>query len=448
MRYSTLRNLCFAALAVCPAAAVAAADGTEIKEFHALDLSQVSVEGDDAFEYAAADVHARDADETAADYIVIFNKDTSHQKRSLHHDWLGDVMARTKKSVKAVSNCNSDVTTITNSIKGYLDSAAVQGYFGSFTPAVIDLIRGSEDIAIIEKDSHDTLSNYYYLQPSAPWGLGRISHKEFENNSNASPYLFDSAGGENTTIYILDSGVKASHAEFNGRVRWGANYIDDAEIDVVGHGTHVAGSAAGYSVGVSKFANIVSVKVIDADSRAAISNIVQGVSWIIDDHNKNPGQKSVINYSAVGSISEARTYAINQATAAGIMVVTAAGNVAADACSYGPADMSTSNDGVIAVGALNYTNTPASFSNFGACVSVFAPGVDILSCGNDTDTSYKNMSGTSMASPHVAGLASYFWSTNTSYSLSEVKDLIVNYNNDQIKNLDSSTPNRIAYNHL
>lgn len=441
---SNLNLLCVTALALFPTVHSAA---ISVTEFPAESLwKRDDVEISERSEYEAPVLEYR-SDEVHSNYIIIFKKDTSHSKRSLHHDWLSDVMAKTKSIVKAVSNCDSEVRTITNNIKGYLNTSAVQGYFGSFTPAVIEQIKASEDIEIIEKDSYDKVSDFVYLQSGAPWGLGRLSHKDFESSSDNSQYVFDSAAGANTTIYILDSGVKASHQDFTGRVRWGANYVDNLEVDVVGHGTHVAGSAAGYTVGVAKYANIVSVKVIDAKASAAISNIVQGISWIIEDHNNNPGQKSIINYSAVGSISDARTYAINQAISAGIMLVTAAGNSDVDACTKGPSDLGN-QDGVITVGALNYTNTPATFSNYGSCVSVYSPGVDVLSCGNDTDSQYKYMSGTSMACPYVSGLVSYFWSQNSSYSLSEVKDLVINYNNDKITGLDSASPNRIAYNHL
>lgn len=438
--------LCLSALTFVPSVH-ASSSAREVREFATLWKDSVPEISNEPESYDYAAIVDKRTDTKLSDYLIIFKKDLSVARRDLHHRWLNDAISRTHSFVEGIADSDKESDRIKNNIKGYLSTDTVQGYYGSFRSSVVEAIKSSNDVEIVEEDTYDKVSDFVYLQSNAPWGLGRVSHQVYESGTDDAEYLFDSAGGSNTTVYILDSGVKASHRDFTGRVRWGANYVDDMETDVVGHGTHVAGTAAGYSVGVSKFANIVSVKVIDANRQAAISVIVQGLAWIIDDHNSNPGQKSVINYSAVGQISEARTYAINQATAAGIMLVTAAGNTADDACSYGPSNLGN-QDGIIAVGALNYTNTPADFSNYGGCVSVYAPGVNTLSCGNDTDSSYILMSGTSMASPHVAGLASYFWSQNSSYSMADIKDMIVKYNQNEIQGLQSNTTNSIAYNHL
>lgn len=429
------------------------------------------------------------------DYIIIFDENTSHQKRSLHQQWLVNDLLKKRD----FNSDNSEITeeydvaaivddgqnfakrddseeydyiqlfeedkkkkmkkrrNIPAGIKGFFnqdkasDKHSINGYYGTFSDEEVEQIKSSGDVKIVERESYDQIqSNFVYVQYNTTWGLGRISHKTFDSplGTDDSTYVFGSQGGRDTTLYILDSGVREDHIEFTGRVRWGANYIDDKNNDAHGHGTHITGIAAGHNVGVAKFANIVAVKVIDSQRRAAISNIIKGVQWIIEDHKKHPNQKSIINYSAVGSISEARTHALQQAVDAGIMVVTAAGNAAADACQYGPANMAATSDGVISVAALNYTNTPAYFTNYGPCATVYAPGVSILSAANDTTSAYQYMSGTSMSSPFVAGLAAYFWSLNPQYTLSQVKDLIVNYNQGQVKNNLPNTANKIAYNHL
>lgn len=424
------------------------------------------------------------------DYIVIFDEKASHQKRSLHQQWLVNDVLKKREFTDEDSGITEeyDVAAIVDDdiakrdeeydyiqlfeegkrkkmkkrnipagIKGFFnqdqasDKHAINGYYGTFSEEEVEQIKSSGDVKIVERESYDQIqSNFVYIQYNTTWGLGRISHKTFDSplGTDDSTYVFGSQGGKDTTLYILDSGVREDHIEFTGRVRWGANYIDDKNNDAHGHGTHITGIAAGHNVGVAKFANIVAVKVIDSQRRAAISNIIKGVQWIIEDHKKNPNQRSVINYSAVGSISEARTHALQQAVDAGIMVVTAAGNSAADACQYGPANMAATSDGVISVAALNYTNTPAYFTNYGPCATVYAPGVSILSAANDTTSAYQYMSGTSMSSPFVAGLAAYFWSLNPQYTLSQVKDLIINYNQDQIKGNLPNTANKIAYNHL
>ncbi|KAF5098207.1 hypothetical protein DV451_003486 [Geotrichum candidum] len=419
-------------------------------------------DGSDAID-AASSVNTEDDD----NYIVIFKQSSSLKARdSLVKE---NFVERTRSflqdltSKSFVSTCKTPAglaQSIEENIHGYINNTAIQGYYGKFSAAAVEAMRQSEHVAVVEKESFDRITeNFVYLQGNAPWGLARISHQDYSvdpltgmppTEGDNENYVFLSSGGANTTIYVLDSGVNAEHNEFTGRVRWGANFVDDSETDGVGHGSHVAGIAAGYSVGVAKYANVVSVKVIDSNSRAPISRIIQGISWIIDDHNKNPGQRSIINYSAVGAISDARSYAVQQATDAGILLVTAAGNSAADACKYGPADMAPSNNGVITVGASNYTDTGASFSNYGSCVTVYAPGVSILSVTNDSTTGYKYMSGTSMASPFVAGLASYFWSQDDKqdYTSAQVRDLISNYNDGKLSDLPEGSPNKLAYNHL
>lgn len=366
-----------------------------------------------------------------SDVIVIFRRDTPLHKREAHKAGLSD------------------------HIHEHIEDSAIQGYYGKFNESMIDRLKSDDHIEIVERDSYDYLNQFVYLQPNAPWGLARISHKSLAATNGASngDYLFGATAGKGTVIYVIDSGVADKHREFTGRLRQGANMVttEDSQ-DYVGHGTHVAGIAAGYSVGVAKFANIVSVKVIDKDRRASVSKIVQAISWVIDDHNKNPGQRSVINYSAVGSISQARAYAVQQAIASGVMVVTAAGNSNDDACRYGPADMSqTLPQGVITVGASNYTDMPAQFSNYGPCVDVFAPGVDIISASNELtpdNGGYRMMSGTSMASPYVAGLVSYFWSENLDRSMQDVKDLVIGSNQGSMQNLPGNTVNRLASNNV
>lgn len=444
MLYSKVNFLWFASLAVLSSVSF----GHQIPEHSHVDesLSPRSHPEVEPEHYDRLAVLDERATKEPDNYIVLFKKGLSRTKRDSHHRWLNSAFLKTHDFVADIAANKTEYVKITNNIKGYLDSKHLQGYYGTFRPSTVAAIKQSDDVAVVEKDSYDRISEFLYVQQPAPWGLGRLSHKIFESSDDNSSYVFSSEATSNTTIYILDSGVQASHIDFTDRVRWGADFVNNDHTDVVGHGTHVAGTAAGYTVGVSKYANIVAVKVIDDDRKAAISKIVQGISWIIEDHNKNPGQKSIINYSAVGALSEARDYAIKQANAEGILLVTAAGNSADDACKYGPANLSN-DDGVISVGAINSTNVPADFSNFGSCVSVYAPGVNVWSCANtDTNEDFMYLSGTSMASPHVAGLVSYFWAKNPSLTMAQVKNLVTNSNNNQILNIPSGTRNCLAFN--
>jgi cerevisin len=390
----------------------------------------------------------RDYDTAAAahdNYIVLFNREASLQKRDDHHKWLKEMMDKPKPINSSFS------INITNAIHGYLNFSSHHGYYGRFPKDVIEQIRSrGKGVAIVERDSFDKGADYTSVQYDAPWGLNRISHKEYTGNgvvNHDSTYVFNSKDGSNTTIYIVDSGIRDDHIEFNNRIRYGPNYIDNSNSDAQGHGTAIAGIAAGFNTGVAKYANIVSLKVMDSQKRVAISSTIQAIEWIIEDHKKNPGQRSIINYSATGSISEARNAAIKEAVSAGILFVTAAGNSNANACNYGPAQLGN-EQGVITVAATNANNHIADFSNFGSCVSVFAPGVDIFTSSSDSSSSYQTISGTSMSSPFVAGLASYFWSINPDYTISQIKNLIINNNNGQVQSINNDTPNKLAYNLL
>jgi cerevisin len=288
---------------------------------------------------------------------------------------------------------------------------------------------------------------FIYEQLDADWGLSRISHLlDTYGTATQSQYLFQPEAGQNSTIYILDTGVRITHRELVGRAQWGANFANDIDEDENGHGTHVAGIAAGSDVGVAKYANIVAVKVLNKNQTGTLSNFIKGLSWIIDDVKSRPNTRAIINYSAVGEVSDARAQALQEVVDAGILFVGASGNSDTDACSFGPP-----NDvrvGHITAAALNFTDEPAAFTNYGPCVQVFAPGVNIRSSLNTSDDAYGIMSGSSMAAPHVAGLAAYFWSINGSLSLSDITSMITEGNQGRIINAFPDTVNKIAYNRV
>lgn len=375
--------------------------------------------------------------EDSDNYIVLFHDHLSSaiQKRDTHHEWV-------KRMIDVEKDTGSKV-------EGHLQvGKKLSGYHGKFTNAQIEKIKRSPEVAIVERDSDEIIQAVAFLQQDeTPWGLSRISHKENTYLENKpSEYKFQPGNNNNTVVYVLDTGVRMEHKEFKDRIRWGVNLANDKDEDENGHGTHVAGVSAGHSVGVAKDAHIVSVKILDANQRGSLSNFIKGVHWIIDDHQKNPDQRSVINYSAVGEISDSRNKAIDEAVDAGILFVGAAGNKGDDACKYGPPSNNRDKTGQMVVAALNYTDRPADFSNYGECVDVYAPGVDIRSSVKDGPDSYGTMSGSSMASPHVAGLAAYYWSQNHDYSLEDVVDRIVNSNQGKIRDPRPNSPNKIAYN--
>lgn len=385
----------------------------------------------------ANDLFSRDTADELTDVVVVYNKHKDHSqnlsKRTEHIDLIESLVAENDGS----------------GIKGHFTvGRSTAGYHGRFTQRMIKIIRDSPEIATVEPDSIERIQGaFIYEQRNASWGLSRISHLDNTYGTDEEKqYLFEDSAGKNTTIYVLDTGVRLSHREFAGRARWGANFANDMDEDENGHGTHVAGIAAGSDVGVAKYANVVAVKILDKNQTGTLSNFLKGMSWIIDDVKKHPETKAIINYSAVGEISDARDQALQEVLDAGILFIGAAGNSDTDACTVGPP-----NDrkvGQITVGALNYTDEPAAFTNYGECVQVSAPGVEIRSSINDGDDAYGIMSGSSMAAPHVAGLGAYFWSLNSSLSLADISSKIIDGNGGRITADLRGTANKIAYNHV
>lgn len=298
-------------------------------------------------------------------------------------------------------------------------------------------------------------------QSGAPWGLARLSHRHYTYNPDASVFYSDPnnaynydlpslSGGPptNVTVYMLDSGIDINHEQFQGRASWGTSFVDGEGFqDLNGHGTHLSGIAVGNTMGVARAAYVVAVKVLDSQLSGSVGHFSDAVDWVIDHHSKNSySTHAVINYSAAGEISDTRAQAIARAIAAGIFVVTPAGNDNADACNYGPANTGGGRGGQAVVGALNYTNTPASFSNYGRCVDVFAPGVSIESSIPESTTSYGYMDGTSNAAAFVSGLVAYMWGLDPSLSLNDLSSLLSTANPSQVQGNYGGTTGSIIYN--
>ncbi|KFZ17178.1 hypothetical protein V501_01875 [Pseudogymnoascus sp. VKM F-4519 (FW-2642)] len=268
----------------------------------------------------------------------------------------------------------------------------------------VNRISQSPHVAYVDKDVK--VSAYdLSVRIGAPWGLDRISHRN-GTSPGLEEYTYDSSAGEGTTIYIIDTGVYIEHVEFEGRATFGANFIPGSpDTDEDGHGTHVAGIAAGASFGVASKAKIIAVRVLDANGDGKGSDVLAGMQWAAEDAGKkNQTAKAVINMSLGADYSEAFNKATEAIIAKGIVVVAAAGNEDANASGVSPA----STVDAITVGATYRNDTRAKFSNWGVALDVFAPGVDILSAWIGGKDANKTISGTSMACPHVAGLAAYF----------------------------------------
>lgn len=268
------------------------------------------------------------------------------------------------------------------------------------------------EISVVEQK---TMIQSFAQKAGAPWGLQRISS---EAGASGNPqgqdftYSFDDESlGAGVDIYVLDTGVRTTHAVFTGRGSQGFT-ATGSEVDGDGHGTHCAGTAGGAKFGVAQGANIIAVKVLGDDGSGSSSDTIQGMDWVIQNHNKRKSQPgfvgSVMSMSwGLQGTANAVDEVIQGASEAGIHVSVAAGNDGIDACGSTPAHLGGANSNVVTVGSVNIQNRVSSFSNIGKCVDIYAPGEQILSAWSTGDTIINFLSGTSMACPHNTGVMAY-----------------------------------------
>lgn len=272
-------------------------------------------------------------------------------------------------------------------------------------------------VAYVERDSivHTMEAE---TESNAPWGLSRISHRPGLTLGTVGKYLYSEDGGEGVDVYVIDTGTNVEHVDFEGRAHWGKTIPpNDVDEDGNGHGTHCSGTIAGKKYGVAKKANVYAVKVLKTNGSGSMSDVVKGVEWAAVRHadqvaaaKKGKGKKgfkgSAANMSLGGGKSTTLDLAVNAAVDAGIHFAVAAGNDNADSCSYSPAGAKNA----VTVGASTILDERAYFSNYGKCNDIFAPGLNIQSAWKGGKYATKTISGTSMASPHIAGLLAYFLS--------------------------------------
>ncbi|KAI8353109.1 cuticle-degrading serine protease, partial [Mortierella sp. GBAus27b] len=276
---------------------------------------------------------------------------------------------------------------------------SIPGFHAQLSPEALKELKSNPDVAYIEQDAIVRINAQQANPPS--WGLTRVGEKELNVKL---PYSFPDAAGEGITAYVVDTGVFAGHSDFGGRAKMGANMVDNNDTDGNGHGTHVSGTIGGSKYGVAKKVQIVGVKVLGADGSGATTGVVKGMDWVVQ--NAKPG-KSVVNMSLGGGKSQAIDQAAGRLFKANIPLIAAAGNDEnVDACDGSPSGAPN----VFTVAASDITDTTASFTSFGKCVEIFAPGVNITSAWIGGAGAQKSISGTSMATPHVVGVAALYLS--------------------------------------
>jgi len=283
-----------------------------------------------------------------------------------------------------------------------VDGSVLKNKDGS-TISILDAARARSDIEFIEEDQVFK-TTAVETQTNAPWGLQRVSSSAplpagSRANALTFTYSFESTAGQGVDVYVVDTGINTEHQSFGGRASFGFAAQGLPEVDDQGHGTHCAGTIASKDFGVAKAVNVIAVKVLGADGSGATSDIVSGIQFAMQSAAAS-GKPSVISMSLGGGVSRALDNAVTAATTAGMHVVVAAGNEAADANTSSPARAPS----VITVGASTIDDSVASFSNFGAGVDIFAPGQQVISTFIGSTTARQILSGTSMACPHVAGM--------------------------------------------
>jgi len=353
---------------------------------------------------------AANPDNVIQDQYIVVYKDAALAK--------GGMALNANAMKSAVDNASAQLAKSMNVSVQKKFSAALRGAVFEMDEKTAAKMAKHPLVDFIEPDQRVTLNA---TQNNATWGLDRVDQR---SGSLDSQYTYNTTAS-NVNVYILDTGVN-NHSDFGGRVSSGYDFIDNDNntSDCQGHGTHVAGTVASATYGVAKGADVIGVRVLDCQGSGSYSGIISGIDWVAQNHVK----PAVANMSLGGGASSSVDNATNNLVSAGVVTVVAAGNDNSNACNYSPARATNA----ITVGSTTSSDSRSSFSNYGSCVDIFAPGSNITSTSMNGGS--QTMSGTSMASPHVAGVAALYLANNPNATPSQVEQALE----------DNATPNAIS----
>lgn len=333
-------------------------------------------------------------------YIVVFKQHVPEEVCQAHCEW-----AHSTHTEAAALRAESDGPEITG-VGEKFAFESLNGYVGSFDESLKNEVEAREEVDYVEPD-YVVYASTTVTQKNVPsWGLARMSSPK--KLANPLPkdlaYQYDSTAGAGCYAYIIDTGILTTHVDFEGRASWGTNTVPGStNTDKAGHGTHVAGTVGSKTYGMAKKCKLIAVKVLGDNGSGTTAGVIKGVEWAVSNAKaKGWIKKSCGNMSLGGGKSLALNAAVAQAVRAGMVMCVAAGNSNQDAANFSPA----SEPLAYTIGSIDPTDTKSSFSNYGKVVDLFAPGRNITSCWIQPDNKGTNtISGTSMATPHVCGLA-------------------------------------------
>jgi subtilisin family serine protease len=378
----------------------------------ALALMPVTAEQDDKPKF-----HKKNRDAILNNYIVVLDQDATGRA----------------EDAAATDAQAADLAAAYGAVKKHVYKHALRGFSAEMSEAQALSLSEDPRVSFVEEDSVMWTT---VTQSNPPWGLDRLGQRDLPLN-RAYSYTTTGSG---VNAYIIDTGIRRTHTQFGGRAVVGFDAIGDGQNtnDCNGHGTHVAGTVGGSTYGVAKSVRLFAVRVLSCSGSGSTSGVIAGVDWVRANHIK----PAVANMSLGGGASSSLDTAVRNSIAAGVTYSIAAGNSNANAANFSPARVGEA----ITVGATTSSDARSSFSNFGSVVDIFAPGSGILSAWRTSDTATATLSGTSMAAPHVAGVAARFLQSNRTASPATVRNEIVNVATlNRLSGIPSGTANRLLF---